>query len=376
MKKLRIATVFSGIGALEWAAKRLSIPHELVFACDNGEREIDFDLQKAKEEISEFPSLDEKAAYQRALYSSRTKKINQVEKIYLQNYGDLVNEGRFFQDIRLLDGSLFRGKVDLLMGGSPCQSFSTVGKQLGFEDTRGTLFYEFARIVKEVEPSVFIYENVKGLTTNNEGKTFETILRVFREEFDYDVSYSLLDATEFNIPQRRTRVLVVGTKKRVGFDVAKIKRHVLAWNMQDFLEDHCAEGNFTIGKNGKIHLTPQPGRPDPRSILTPAVTRYVTKSGTKSWHMKPEMDRPIARTLLKTMGNHHRAGVDNYITIDAERGIYRALTPRECFRLMGFTDEFNIEGIPWNHLYMQAGNSVVVDMLISVIVGLMDCKAF
>ena len=376
MRPIKLATVFSGIGAIEWAFERLSLPYEIVFACDNGEREIKYDLENTKKDISTLESLDCVADYQRALYGKHTRKKNWVEEIYFHNYGRRIKPERFYQDILLLDGKPFKGQIDLLMGGSPCQSFSVVGKQLGFEDTRGTLFYEFARIVKETEPNVFIYENVRGLTTHDKKKTFETILHVLQDEFDYNVTWDVFNATEFNIPQIRSRVLIVGTKKNCGFDVKSIRKKGLTRTMQDFLEDNCADGHFTSLGNGEISIEPIPGSPDPKSILSPAVTKYVTKSGTKNWHMKPAMDRPIARTLLKTMANHHRAGVDNYVTIDSEHNIFRALTPRECFRLMGFTDEFKLTGIPWSHLYMQAGNSIVVDMLISVLQRLLETKAF
>ena len=102
MKPLRLATVFSGIGAIEWGLRRLSIPYEVVFACDNGEREIEYDLDTAKKEIASLASVDDVADYQRALYSKHTRKKNHVEAIYLQNYGDRISANRFFQDILLL----------------------------------------------------------------------------------------------------------------------------------------------------------------------------------------------------------------------------------------------------------------------------------
>lgn len=101
----------------------------------------------------------------------------------------------------------------------------------------------------------------------------------------------------------------------------------------------------------------------------------MLSGGTKNFYTKPVTDLPIARTLLKTMGNHHRAGVDNYITVDKDRNLYRALTPRECLRLMGFTDDFKIV-VPWGKAYIQIGNSIVVDMLIAVVRLLIERKAF
>ncbi len=374
MKPIRLATVFSGIGAIEWAFKRLSFPYEVVFACDNGEREVKIDIEEAKKHIEQLSDERDITDYIRDLYSSKTRKTNWVEFNYLQNYGDLIDKTKFYNDIRLLDARRYQDKVDVLVGGSPCQSFSVIGKQLGFEDTRGTLFYEFARIVKETRPNVFIYENVKGIMARKNVSTFETILHVLRNEFGYDVSYSVFNATQFNIPQNRSRVLVVGTKRHAGFDVSGIETEELTRTMQDFLEDNCAEGHFLSKGDGTISMEKIKGSPSESLVLSPAVTRYVLKGGTKTWYMKPETDKKVARTLLKTMSNHHRAGVDNYITIDASKDKYRALSPRECFRLMGFTDEFKIDGVPRSHLYMQAGNSIVVDVLVSLLKSLEKAK--
>lgn len=378
MKSIRLATVFSGIGAIEFALKRLSLKHEVVFACDNGEREIEYDLEEEKSKLRLLATPEEKAKYMENLYSSQKHKRmpNYVQTSYLNNYKHHMPRETFFQDIRLMDGKDFQGQVDLFMGGSPCQSFSTVGKQFGLEDTRGTLFYDFARMVRDIQPKIFIYENVRGMTTHDKTNTFSGVMQVMRS-LGYHVSFNVFNATEFNIPQNRRRLLIVGTKEDIGFDVNNIKRpgHCDR-KMQEFLEDNCAEGHFKSDGKGNLIIENVKGKPSEKAILTPAVTRYVLSGGTKNFYTKPVTDLPIARTLLKTMVNHHRAGVDNYITIDKDKQIYRALTPRECLRLMGFTDDFDMGDLPWSKLYMQAGNSIVVDMLISVVKGLIECKAF
>ena len=133
-EKIKIGTLFSGIGAIEYAFKRLKIHTDIIFACD----------------IDKF-----------------------CKQTYIENYN--LPENRWFHDVRDMNGKIFNKKVDILVGGSPCQSFSIVGKRRGFEDTRGTLFYEFARIVNECKPQVFIYENVKGLINHDSGNTFEVI---------------------------------------------------------------------------------------------------------------------------------------------------------------------------------------------------------
>ena len=167
MKKIRLATVFSGIGAIEQAFKRLHIDHEIIFACDNGEIVIDYDAEKERKIVCSLNSIKEKREYVDNLYASKVRKTNFVKISYMANYSHLLKDNNFFQDIRLLDGRDFKNKVDILVGGSPCQSFSTVGFQGGLEDTRGTLFYDYANLIKDVNPKVFIYENVRGLTTHD-----------------------------------------------------------------------------------------------------------------------------------------------------------------------------------------------------------------
>src|SRR5690606_15713571 len=134
MNKLRIATVFSGVGAIEFALKRLKIDSKIVFACDNGEREIIYDPKIELENIKKLNSIEDKKKYIDDLYASKTRKKNYVQETYLANYPN-INTDRFFQDIRLLDGTDFTGEVDLFVGGSPCQTFSQVGSQAGLNDT-------------------------------------------------------------------------------------------------------------------------------------------------------------------------------------------------------------------------------------------------
>lgn len=113
-------------------------------------------------------------------------------------------------------------KADVVTGGFPCQSFSYAGKRLGFEDTRGTLFFEFARAVKEIQPKIFVAENVAGLVSHDKGRTLQTILKILREDLDhYDVDYKILNAVNFSVPQKRRRILIVGVKKGIKFNFPK-----------------------------------------------------------------------------------------------------------------------------------------------------------
>ena len=103
-------------------------------------------------------------------------------------------------------------ELELLSGGAPCQSFSYAGKRLGLEDTRGTMFYHYATFLKKLQPKMFLFENVKGMLTHDKGNTFKTILDVFEEQ-GYIVTYSVLNALDYNVAQKRERLIVVGIRK-------------------------------------------------------------------------------------------------------------------------------------------------------------------
>ena len=133
--------------------------------------------------------------------------------------------------------------MDLFVGGSPCQSFSFVGKQRGLDDTRGTLFYEYARLIDEIRPKVFIYENVRAVTSHDGGKTWKKMQQVFNE-LDYSFSWKVLNARDYGIPQNRERLFVVGFRNDLNLDVKFDfpKAIELEKKMQDFLLDSAPGG--------------------------------------------------------------------------------------------------------------------------------------
>lgn len=395
---IRLATVFSGIGAIEHALDRMGIPYEIVFACDNGDRELDQPVEEIKNQLKNISDPMKKKQYIDELYAKH-RKTNFVEKSYFANYR--ITRDRFHQDVRFLDGTFYENKVDLFVGGSPCQSFSMVGKRGGFEDTRGTLFYEFARLVKEIKPRVFIYENVKGVLNHDNGNTWAIMQNVFNE-LGYKWEWAILNAKDYGIPQNRERLFVVGF---LNHDVKfKFPDPIpLKLKMKDFLLDNVPE-KYYLGKkgvefvtneknikkqytqiNGDIMLCQKANQQfnwhgdfvfeeikskenqvaqeiDEKYFLSEKVAKYVLATGTKNFYSKPEIDLDIARPLLSTMHKMHRAGVDNYVTT---KGRIRKLTPRECLRLMGFCDSFKIV-VSDTQMYRQAGNSIVVDVLIHI----------
>lgn len=353
MTKLRLASVFSGIGAIEHSLQRMKIPTEIVFACD----------------IDKY-----------------------CKQSFFANYD--IDETKWFNDIKEIKGKKFKGKVDLLVGGSPCQSFSMVGGRKGLEDPRGLLIYEFVRLVNQIQPKVFIYENVKGLLNHGQSETWRK-LKGTLDRTKYNIYFKVLNAKNYGIPQNRERLFVIGFKKERKFEFPNPIE--LKLTMQDFLEDNPKSKYFLPEKgiafvtkeknlkkcytqiNGKIALCQKRNQQfnwhgdfimefpknsvDKKYFLSDKVKKYVTSSGTKNFYSKPETDLKVARPLLATMVKMHRAGIDNYIT---KGGKIRKLTPRECLRLMGFDDRFKIV-VSDTQAYKQAGNAIVVDVLINLL---------
>lgn len=363
-------------------------------------------------EIALIDDYGKKKEYVDNLYKGKEKQ-NKVKQSYMANYN--LSEEHFHWNVSFLDGKQYQGKVDLFVGGSPCQSFSLVGKQRGLEDTRGTLFYEYARLIKEIQPKVFIYENVKAILSNDDGRTWNKMKEVFNS-LGYQVNYkigdkpSVLNAKNYGIPQNRERMFVVGfrndllLKKEFEFPKPiKLKK-----KMQDFLLENVSGRYYlptkgvdfvTSEKNltkkytqidGEIQLCQKKNQQFnwhgdfvfeeenkhrektmedlEKYFLSEKVRKYVLATGTKNFYSRPKTDLEIARPLLTTMHKMHRAGVDNYVTTD---GRLRKLTPRECLRLMGFCDSFKIV-VSDTAAYQQAGNSIVVDVLIHIMRSILE----
>lgn len=365
MKTLTIGTVFSGIGSPEQALKRLNIEHKVLFACDNGERLISCDYNRELEKIRSMSSVKEKREYVAQLYASKTRQANYVQQSYLANYD--VEDDNFFQDVILLDGRDFKDKIDLFVGGSPCQSFSIAGARGGLEDTRGTLFFEYCRLVNEIRPKVFIYENVYGVLTHDDGKTWETMQNSFRE-LGYYFTWQVLDARDYGIPQGRRRLFVVGFKSLEAFKRFAFPKKIELANqplptMQDMLEENLAIGSMQSVNGVLTRINNNKGEPDERYYLSEKLEKYVLSPGTKNFmHHDAKTDLPIARALVKNMGNTYRASVNNYVHT---HGRIRHLTMREVHRLMGYPDSYKIV-VSKAQAYKQAGNSIVVDVMMCI----------
>ena len=349
---IRVASLFSGIGAFEQALKILGLKSKIVLACDN----------------DQF-----------------------VKKSFFANYE--IEEKNWFNDIQEVNGTKFKNKIDLLVGGAPCQSFSMVGKRLGLKDNRGNLTLHFIKKINEIKPKVFIFENVRALLSVDNGDAWKIIYNKFRQT-GYTFYYETLNAKNFGIPQNRERLFVIGFRNNQNFSFPQPIK--LKSTMQDYLEGQFDKKFYLPPKgvafvtknknlkkkytqvNGKIALCQkrnqqfnwhgdfiQVKKSDIKKyILSNKVKKYVLSTGTKGFYSKPEIDLEIARPLVSTMHKMHRSGVDNYISL--KKGKIRKLTPRECLRLMGFPDTFK-QIVSDTQLYRQTGNSIVVNIIIALL---------
>ena len=287
--------------------------------------------------------------YVKSLYNS-TKKDNMMRKSYFANY-DISND-RWYEDIRFIDGNEYKGKVDIFVGGSPCQSFSIIGKKAGLEDARGTLFYEYARLVKEMQPKVFIYENVPGMLMHDKGNTWKVIKEVF-ESLDYKISYQILNAKNYGIPQDRRRLFVVGFKdKNINFSFPKPIK--LNTTMFDYLEKDIPTKHY-LGKKGFEFVT------NPHYKNRARVNRKIiqTQKANQQFNWNGDFVFEPLDPIKHNQEILDRAFVGTY---EGQVGVARQLTHRECMRLMGFPDSYKIV-VPNIWAYRQAGNSIVVNVL-------------
>ncbi len=348
---MRIATVFSGIGSIETAVSKVygEKNQEIVFACDTGEREIN----KTKEDVeNETRGMNEKEKqkYISTLYFGKGKR-NFVKESYFANYN--ISDDNWFEDIRFINGNLFKNKVDLFVGGSPCQSFSVIGKRAGLEDARGTLFYDFARLITEIKPKVFLYENVPGMLSHDDGKTWKHIQDIF-DSLGYKIFKALLNAADFGIPQNRKRLYVVGFKnKKTNFEFPKPKK--LTTSLKDFLDEEV-DAKYYLKEKGFEFVTTNPHRAriNRKIIQTQKANQQYNWNGDFVFeHLdKHKHDKAI----------QDGAYVGNY---NGDMGLVRKLTPNECFKLMGFKHFKNV--VPDMQAYRQAGNSIVVDVLVEIL---------
>lgn len=290
-----------------------------------------------------------------------------------------------------------RGTVDIICGGFPCQAFSIAGKRKGFlDETRGTLFFEIARAAKEIQPPLLFLENVKGLLSHEQGRTFRTILSTL-DELGYDAEWQVLNSKDYGVPQNRERVYIVGhlrgERTRQVFPIRgesgttnQVKQIGNISNSNSFGGNPQTGRVYDIEGISPTLNTMQSGGREPKVMAIDDQGRKNKKISPKnivptlraqSHGNEPKVAVPVLtpdRANKRQNGRRFKTNGEPTFTLTAQdrHGVMteglkiRKLTPRECWRLQGFPDwAFDkAQAVNSNsQLYKQAGNSVTVNVI-------------
>ena len=292
----------------------------------------------------------------------KEKKNSKQTKEQIKGYEFEWEIWKFFHDMK--PSYMSDPNHDFLFGGFPCQPFSISGKQKGFDDTRGTLFFDIARISKHHKPKIMILENVKNILTINEGETLKTIIEVLEKELNYSVFIKLLKGNDFGVPQKRERVFFMCFHKSLkvsNFDLSNPDFN--KYSVRDILE----EGRFPeieINRDD-ISISDKPPMKDLLSNFPNKPIRIGTINkggqGERIYHIDG-----VGITLSAHGGGPGRK-TGAYLINDK----IRRLTPVECCRLQGFPDDWNekgiidgeVVGISDTQRYKQCGNAVSVPVV-------------
>ena len=300
MHKISLATLFSGIGAPEFAAKKVFDSVKMIFAC----------------EIDKF-----------------------ARKSYLANHDAPL---AFYEDVCDLDAKAYAGQIDILIGGSPCQDFSIAGQRAGENGERGNLIWQFYRIVSEAHPKVFIYENVKGFLSINGGKSYQSFLDALRG-LGYFCHAEILNTKDYGIPQNRERLYIVGFLDAQEYHAFCIAPKTGCKRLADFLDTSVDEKYFLSDK-ALTHF---------RSKNPKFNGKFEPKILQRSRGFNKGAEFELCPTISSNSFEHNNLLKNERI---------RKLTPKECLRLQGFPESFKIV-VSDTQTYKQAGNAMSVNII-------------
>ena len=246
-----------------------------------------------------------------------------------------------------------KGELDLISGGSPCQSFSTAGKKMGLEDARGTLFFHYATFVKKLKPKMFIFENVKGLLSHDKGKTFKTVLEIF-DSIGYDVEWKVMKAWEYGIAQKRERFIAIGKRKdlRIQFNFPETHEYkpVLKDVLKDVPESPCAK--YSEKRAEILKYVPQGSwwKDLPSEIQKEYVPKQSIEGngGSTGVARRLSWEEPCLTIMTTPIGK---------MTERCHPDETRPLSVRESARIQSFPDDWQFCG-KMSEQYKQIGNAV------------------
>ena len=268
------------------------------------------------------------------VFSSEWDKHSQ--KTYFENFGEMPKG-----DITQIDEKDIPNH-NILIGGFPCQPFSTIGKRQGFEHpTQGTLFFDIVRILKEKRPEAILLENVPGLVTHDKGRTFKQILETLEDELDYRITTKVIDAANFGVPQNRKRIYIVGfCKTKYNENTSSFlwpRQQLNKVGIGQFVEDH--ETGYSISKHlQKVYMYK---KDDGRPQLIDKNSNIQVKTLVATYHKIQRLTGTFVR--------------------DGETGM-RLLSQNECKAIMGFPKDFKFP-VSRTQMYRQMGNSIAVPVV-------------
>ena len=344
---MKYLSLFTGIGGFELGIQQA---YEKTLGTINRikdgrgeEYETNDDEERDRLESEEGKNISSKEGLDREYGDGRTDEgeptcigYSEIDKYAIQIYQKYFPNHKNYGDITKINTKEIPD-FELLVGGFPCQSFSIAGKRKGFEDTRGTLFFEIARILKDKKPCTLLLENVKGLLSHDNGNTFKTIISTL-DELGYDIQWQVLNSKNFGVPQNRERVFIVGhlrgTPRPEVFPFTDDRRQIdelpghIANTITRRYEGAQATGTY-IGE-GKFN---------------------AQKNNTGRQDIQQERNQPN--------NSNGRRGQTYSTNI-------RRLTPLECERLQGFPDNWT-EGVSDTQRYKVCGNAVSVPVIKEII---------
>jgi len=278
--------------------------------------------------------------FEQAYSNIKCTFTSEIDKYAIQTYLANFPKSTISGDITQIDNSCIP-KHDILLAGFPCQPFSQAGLQKGFDDTRGTLFFEIKRILQSKQPAAFLLENVARLKTHNNGNTFKVILNSLNEVGYTNVYYKVLKAKDFGLPQNRARIYIIGfLDKNISFEFPNLLN--VKTKLGDILEFNVPS-KYTI--SDKLWAGHQR-----RKVINKA-------QGKGFGYGLFNKNSKYTNTLS---ARYYKDGSE--ILIEQQNNNPRKLTPREAARLQGFPDDFQIV-VSDNEAYKQFGNSVAVNVI-------------
>jgi DNA (cytosine-5)-methyltransferase 1 len=271
---------------------------------------------------------------------------------------------------------------DILTGGFPCQSFSMMGKQKGFDDVRGNVFFNIVKILKIKKPKFILLENVKNLLTHDNGNTIKVIESEIRKAGYKNIYYSVFNTENFGLAQKRNRLFIFATNEEMPTDFVFNEKVVI-----DNYKSNIKKSSLLKQKNTLEILQKEV---EEKYYLSDTLKPTILSNGTKNFKSKSEINQLIARPLTATMVKMHRACQDNYFShefLNSEDPLgylkkefskeelakhrIRKITPHEAFLLQGLNGNFVTnamnEGLSNHQLYKQAGNAVSVNSVYSIL---------